>query len=269
MIFAAGLGTRLKPLTDNLPKALAPVAGHTLLYYVLMRLRAAGSESFVINVHHFADKVISYIRETPELAEMDIDFSDERDLLRDTGGGIRYAEPLLASSPGGRFLVHNVDIVSDLDMHWLESQVRPGALSTVVVSDRLTQRYFLFDSTGRLVGWTNLATGAVKSPYRNLDVSKCHKAAFSGVHVVSTDIFRTFRDIDLHPGDYPLYDAGGKMLAGSQDSLGQCFSVTDYYLRAAAEFPIYKAEPARLTLIDAGKPETLEAAGRFLESCHL
>lgn len=269
MIFAAGLGTRLKPLTDNLPKALAPVAGRTLLCYVLMRLRAAGSESFVINVHHFADKVISYIRETPELAAMDIEFSDERDLLRDTGGGIRYAEPLLASSPCGRFLVHNVDIVSDLDMHWLENQVRPDALSTLVVSGRSTQRYLLFDEDGLLVGWTNVATGAVKSPYPRLDVSKCHKAAFSGIHVVSTDIFRTFRDIDLHPGDYPLYDAGGNVLAGSQNPLGQCFPVMDYYLRAAAHFSIYKAEPASLTLIDAGKPDTLAAAGRFLEACRL
>ena len=266
MIFAAGLGTRLRPLTDNLPKALAPVAGHTLLYYVLTRLQASGSESFVINVHHFADKIISYVRETPELASMDIVFSDERAMLRDTGGGIRFAEPLLDASPGGHFLVHNVDIVSDLDLHWLESQVRLDALSTLVVSGRNTQRYLLFNDDGRLVGWTNVATGAVKSPYRGLDVSKCHKAAFSGIHIISTDVFRTFSDIDLHPGDYPLYDASGNVIEGSQSPLGQCFPVVDYYLRAAASFPIYKAEPAHLTLIDAGKPETLDAAGRFLMS---
>ena len=107
MIFAAGLGTRLKPLTDSIPKALAPVAGHTLLYHVLMRLRDSGIDEFVINVHHFADKVIDYVHGTPELAAMNIKFSDERDLLRNTGGGIRYARPLLG---GDHFLIHNLNI---------------------------------------------------------------------------------------------------------------------------------------------------------------
>lgn len=88
MIFAAGLGTRLKPLTDNLPKALAPVAGHTLLYYVLMRLRAEGCDEFVINIHHFADKIREYVAADSELSRLNIRFSDESDLLRDTGGGI-------------------------------------------------------------------------------------------------------------------------------------------------------------------------------------
>ena len=131
MIFAAGLGTRLKPLTDNLPKALAPVAGHTLLYYVLMRLRAAGSDEFVINIHHFADKIREYVAADSELSRLDIRYSDETDLLRDTGGGIRYAESLLRSAEG-RFLVHNVDIISDLQLDWFLSQARPGALATLL-----------------------------------------------------------------------------------------------------------------------------------------
>ena len=139
MIFAAGLGTRLKPLTDSIPKALAPVAGHTLLYHVLMRLRDSGIDEFVINVHHFADKVIDYVHSTPELAAMNIKFSDERDLLRNTGGGIRYARPLL---DGDHFLIHNVDIISDLDIDWFESEIRPDAMSTLLVSQRKTQRYF-------------------------------------------------------------------------------------------------------------------------------
>lgn len=269
LVFAAGLGTRLKPLTDNLPKALAPVAGHTLLYHVLMRLKAAGVDSFVVNIHHFADKIIDYVRTVPELASMDIRFSDERELLRDTGGGIRFAEPLLADSPEGHFLVHNVDIISDLDLEWLEEQVRPDALSTLVVSRRKTQRYLLFDGSGRLSGWTNIATGAVKTPFRNLDVSGCSMAAFSGIHVVSTEIFRTFGDIDRNPRAYPLYDAAGNVVENSQSSLGQCFPVMDYYLRAAAACPIYKVEPAHLTLIDAGKPETLKEADAFLRGVTL
>mgnify|MGYP002707895815 CR=1 FL=1 len=213
MIFAAGLGTRLKPLTDNLPKALAPVAGHTLLYYVLMRLRAAGSDEFVINIHHFADKIREYVAADPELSRLDIRYSDETDLLRDTGGGIRYAESLLRSAEG-RFLVHNVDIISDLQLDWFRSQTRPGALATLLLSERVTKRYFLCDGDNRIVGWTNVATGEVKTPFPGLDVSRCHKAAFAGVHLVSDAIFDVFRDIDSSPSDYPLYDAGCFLLAG-------------------------------------------------------
>ena len=115
---------------------------------------------FVVNIHHFADKIISYVHDTPELAALDIKFSDERDLLRDTGGGIRYAEPLLGNGP---FLVHNVDIISDLDLRWFMQQVRPDAVSTLLTSWRQTQRYLLSDDSGRLVGWTNVATGEVKT----------------------------------------------------------------------------------------------------------
>lgn len=261
MIFAAGLGTRLKPLTDNLPKALAPVAGHTLLYHVLMRLHAAGIGSFVINVHHFADKVEAYVRDNAELAALDIRFSDERELLRDTGGGIRHAEALL---DGGPFLIHNVDIVSDLDLGWFMSGVRPDAVSTLLVSRRQTQRYLLFSEDGRLCGWTNVATGEVKTPFRGLDVSACRMAAFAGIHLMSPEVFASFRDIDGHPSDFPLYDASGSVIEGSEKPLGESFPIMDYYLRAAAAYPIYMAEPARLTLIDAGKPATLDEAGRFL-----
>lgn len=261
MIFAAGLGTRLKPLTDSIPKALAPVAGHTLLYHVLMRLRDSGIDEFVINVHHFADKVIDYVHGTPELAAMNIKFSDERDLLRNTGGGIRYARPLL---DGDHFLIHNVDIISDLDIGWFESEIRPDAMSTLLVSQRKTQRYFLFDENMRLQGWTNLATGAVKTPFRNLDPSRCHMGAFAGIHLPSHTIFEAFDAIDAAPADYPLYDETGTIIPGSQDVLGQCFSVVDFYLRAAAKYPIYGKEPSHLTLIDAGKPETLSQAETFL-----
>lgn len=261
LVFAAGLGTRLKPLTDNLPKALAPVAGHTLLYHVITRLHDAGVSEFVVNIHHFADKIISYVHDTPELAALDIKFSDERDLLRDTGGGIRYAEPLLGNEP---FLVHNVDIISDLDLRWFMQQVRPDAVSTLLTSWRQTQRYLLSDDSGRLVGWTNVATGEVKTPFRGLDPSQFHKTAFAGIHAVSPKVFATFNDIDRNPADFPLYDACGNVLAGSQTVLGQCFPVMDYYLRAAAAYPIYMVEPAHLTLIDAGKPATLEQAGKFL-----
>ena len=125
MVFAAGLGTRLKPITDTMPKALVPVGGKPLLYHVVTKLKAAGFDDIVINVHHFADSIIDYVHGQDDFG-IKVSFSEERDLLRETGGGIRHARPLLE---GGSFLVHNVDILSDLDLEWFLSQARPGALS--------------------------------------------------------------------------------------------------------------------------------------------
>ena len=121
MIFAAGLGTRLKPITDTLPKALVPIDGKPLLFRVVSKLKAAGISEFVINVHHFPDSIIGYTHEQNDFG-VDVRFSDERDFLRETGGGIKFARPLLE---GGQFLVHNVDILSDLDVNWFISQARP------------------------------------------------------------------------------------------------------------------------------------------------
>ena len=265
LIFAAGLGTRLKPLTDNLPKALAPLAGHTLLYHVMMRLASSGVDEFVINVHHFADKIVKYVRETPELSRMNVQFSDESDLLRDTGGGIQFAESLLSSGEG-RFLIHNVDIISDLDIKWFENQVRADAVSTLLASSRQTQRYLLCDGSMRLVGWTNVATGAVKTPFRDLDVEACRKVAFAGVHCASESIFDMFREMNSAPELFPLYDASGNIVEGSQSVLGQCFPIMECYLRTARQFPIYITVPAHLTIIDAGKPESLADAESYLRS---
>ena len=146
LVFAAGLGTRLRPLTDTMPKAMVPVAGKPLLGHVLDRLVSSlacrGADRLteaVVNVHHFPDQIISY------LASRDwgvpVRVSDERDFLRDTGGGLLYAEPLLH---GARVLIHNVDILSNLDFRWLLAMAPVDALSTLVVSERPTQRYFLF-----------------------------------------------------------------------------------------------------------------------------
>ena len=167
-------------------------------------------------------------------------------------------------SAEGRFLIHNVDIISDLQLDWFLSQARPGALATLLLSERVTKRYFLCDGDNRIVGWTNVATGEVKTPFPSLDVSHCHKAAFAGVHLVTDAIFDVFRDIDASPSDYPLYDAAGNRIAQSEKPLDQCFSIVDAYLRAAARHPIYAAIPSHLTLIDAGKRETLAEADRYL-----
>ncbi len=240
MIFAAGLGTRLRPVTDTLPKALVPIDGKPLLYRVVSKLKAAGITDFVINVHHFPDSIIGYTHEQNDFG-VNVRFSDERDFLRETGGGIRFARPLLE---GGPFLVHNVDILSDLDVNWFISQTRSDALSNILVSDRRTQRYFLFDDGMRLVGWTNLATGEVRSPYGDIDPARFRKYAFAGIHCISDRIFKVF----------------------DEDGWGDRFSITDFYVQECQRHPIYGIVPKELKLIDVGKFETLSEAEEFVRN---
>ena len=251
MIFAAGLGTRLKPITDSMPKALVPVCGQPLLYHVITKLVAAGYDDLVVNVHHFPDQIIHYLHSHDFGAKIAV--SDERDFLRETGGGIKFARPLLDfSTPPAAplemttepFLVHNVDIVSNLDLKWLRELHREDALATVVVSERKTQRYLLFDDDGRLKGWTNIATGEVRSPYPDIDPDRCHKLAFAGIHLISPAIFDAF----------------------DRYGFGDRFSIMDFYLRACADYPIYAAVPPSFRMVDVGKKETLSEAERVCES---
>ena len=240
LVFAAGLGTRLKPITDTMPKALVPVGGKPLLYHVVMKLKDAGFDDIVINVHHFADSIIEYVHSQDDFG-IKVSFSDETDLLRETGGGIRHARPFLE---GGRFLVHNVDILSDLDIAWFMSQARSGALSNILVSERETQRYLLFDDDMRMVGWTNVATGEVRSPYKGLDPAKFRRFAFDGVHLVSDRIFTIFDD----------------------DGWGERFSIMDFYIRECAGHEIHGIVPEKLRMMDIGKAGTLRDAERFISS---
>ena len=251
MIFAAGLGTRLKPITDTMPKALVPVCGQPLLYHVLAKLVGAGYDDIIVNVHHFPDQIIDYLCIHDLGARITI--SDERDFLLETGGGIRHVRPLLdfSTSPvvplemtEEPFLVHNVDIVSNLDLKWLREQHRPEALATVVVSERKTQRYLLFDDDGRLKGWTNVATGEVRSPYPDIDPSKLRKLAFAGIHLISPAIFDAF----------------------DRYGFGDRFSIMDFYIKACADYPVYAAVPPDFRMVDVGKIETLSEAERVCET---
>ncbi|MBR0501147.1 MAG: nucleotidyltransferase family protein [Bacteroidales bacterium] len=200
LIFAAGLGTRLKPLTDTMPKALVPVGGKPLLDRVITKLIAAGYDDIVINVHHFAGMIRDYVASRDNFG-VKVSFSDETDLLRETGGGIRHAEPFLDGPDP--FLVHNVDILSNLDLAWFRRQHREGDLATILVSDRETARYFLFDDDGLLVGWTNILTGEVRSPWPGIDPDKCTRLAFSGIHCISPAIFPLMRPM---PEKFPIVD---------------------------------------------------------------
>lgn len=242
MIFAAGLGTRLKPITDSMPKALVPVEGKALLERVMRKLMDAGADSFVVNVHHFPDQIKDFLAANDNFGAK-VAVSDEQPDVLETGGGILNARNLIreAGDEDG-FLVHNVDILSNLDVRSFVSQVRPKALATLLVSERQTQRYFLFNDEMRLVGWTNIATGEVRSPFPDLDVEKCHKYAFAGVHYISDKVFEVMEDLG-YEGRFPI---------------------VDFYLKAAGTHPIYGVAPAGLKLMDVGKISTLESCRSFL-----
>ena len=239
-IFAAGLGTRLKPLTDTMPKALVPVGGKPLLEILIRKLVASGFTEIVINVHHFADQIIRFVEEHDAFGA-DIRFSDESGKLLETGGGIKKAIPLLLESGVTErpFLVHNVDILSNVDLQDFYRH-GAGAAALLLVSERQTQRYLLFDEENRLVGWTNVKTGEVKSPYKGLDVEACRKYAFAGVHLFSPRLF-------------PYFDAWPDK-----------FSVIDFYLSVCDREPIYAYPSPGLKILDVGKQDALEKAEDFL-----
>lgn len=233
MIFAAGLGTRLKPLTDTMPKALVRVGGQPLLWHVIMKLKAAGYERMVVNVHHFADQIIDYLESNGNFG-IDIRISDERDGLLETGGGIKKALPLF--DPESPILIHNVDILSNLDFNTL-----PTDAPLLVVSPRQTKRYLLFDETLRLQGWTNIETGEVKGVNsEEVKSEKFRRLAFSGIHV-------------FHPSLIPL-------MADWPDR----FPIMDFYLKACGDHLIRGFEVHDLRLLDVGKLDTLEQAEKFI-----
>lgn len=232
MIFAAGLGTRLKPITDTMPKALVPVCGKPLLYHTICKLRSAGYDDIVVNVHHFPEQIRQYLQENDFGVRISI--SDESDQLLETGGGILKARNLLLSDEP--FLVHNVDIVSNLDLAKLA--VLPGDLATLVVSARDTRRYLLFDDDMRLVGWTDTSTGEVRSPYPGLNPSSCQKYAFSGIHMISPAVFDAMSSLGF-TGRFPIMD---------------------FYLKACSTYHIRAYLAENLQMVDVGKIDTLPEA---------
>ena len=239
MIFAAGLGTRLRPLTDTMPKALVPVDGVPLLKRVAMRLIEAGAGELVINTHHFAGQIADYVAAECGFG-VPVHLSPEPEQLLETGGGILHARSFLEGD--GPFLVHNVDILSNLDLRLFADRARPDALATLVVSERETSRYFLFDEGMRLVGWTDLRTGEVRSPFPDLDPGRCRKLAFAGIHCTSDRVFQVMDSYGLE----------GR------------FSIIDFYLRAAAEHPIYGYVPDDFRMLDVGKLDSLEIAAALV-----
>lgn len=188
MILAAGLGTRLRPLTNDRPKALVSLGPYTLLEFAMRRLAHFGIRSFVINVHHFGEQIIQFCQQ-PQFEAFNIQISDERQLLLDTGGGILAAKPWLQESDP--FLVYNADILTDLDLLAMrETHLQSGAIATMAVRKRATSRYLRFTEHGRLCGWENRKTGAER--WCGDPVANYTPLAFSGIHWLSPNVFSYF-----------------------------------------------------------------------------
>lgn len=239
LIFAAGLGTRLKPLTDTMPKALVPIDGKPLLEHVILKLKAAGFNQIIINVHHFPDQIIDFLKSKNNF-DLRIEVSDERDKLLDTGGGVKKAKWFF--DDGKPFLVHNVDILSNIDLQSLYQQhLETSPLATLVVSERDTFRYFLFDKEARLKGWINEKTGEVR-PENLTNTELFNKLAFSGIQVLSPEVFKLMDHFSDH------------------------FSIVDFYLRNAAQQQIKAYVPQALKMIDVGKLNVLTEAEQFVRN---
>ena len=242
-IFAAGLGTRLKPLTDTMPKALVPVGGKPLLAHVIEKLKAAGCKKIVINIHHFGEMIIDYVKSQNNFG-VEILFSDERQMLLETGGAIKHAVDLLGDEP---FLIHNVDILSNVDLKALiAAHSEADSAATLLVSKRNSTRALLFSPEGNLTAWTNKTTGEVKSPYENIkiasSVTDLEEFAFSGIHIFSPRLFKYF-------GAYP-----------------EKFSIIDFYLNTCKDEKIKAYTQEGLQLLDVGKLDSLERAEGFVTS---
>jgi NDP-sugar pyrophosphorylase family protein len=243
MILAAGLGTRLRPLTDHRPKALVEIGGRTLLEITLTRLCASGISEVIVNAHHFADMMVDYLRQHKNFG-MRIEISQENALL-DTGGGLKKAAWFFLQNTTGKddpFVLHNVDVISDVDLaRMAEFHAAQGALATLMVQDRKTSRYLLFDERGMLCGRrftdgredemarpaparqapSNPARQAPSNPARQAPPDKAPQAlAFGGIHIISPRLLSLMTEegaFSIIPTYLRLASQGEKIVAFRAD----------------------------------------------------
>jgi NDP-sugar pyrophosphorylase family protein len=236
MIFAAGLGTRLRPLTIDKPKALIELAGKTLLQMAIEKVSSAGYQDIVINIHHLGEQIIKFLELNKNFG-LNISISDEREQLLDTGGGIKKAAYLLSGSEP--FLVYNVDVLSNIDLQALrlyhESR---GGVATLAVRERKASRYLVFDENMALTGWKNIVTGEEKIS-RNSIQQKIY--AFSGIQIIDPSVFSL------------IFESGS-------------FSLISLYLRLAQTQSIFGYIDNSSHWMDLGKPDQLKEAEKYLIS---
>jgi len=238
MILAAGLGTRLRPLTNDRPKALVEVANHTLLEITLGRLQALGIREVIVNVHHFADLVADYLRKNANFG-MRIEISRE-EILLDTGGGLKKAAWFFLENSGNEpFLLHNVDVVSTIDLQRMAQFHRENrALATLAVQDRETSRYLLFDEQNRLCG---RRAGRDGTPEIVRQSSQLQSLAFSGIHIISP----RFLSMMAEEGAFSIITSYLRMAGQGEKILA--FRADDYYWR------------------DLGRPENVSQAAQDVQ----
>ena len=243
MIFAAGLGTRLKPLTDTMPKALVPLAGKPLLQWQVEKLRDAGITDIIVNVHHFPDQIIETIHRNNGWG-CTITISDERDELLDTGGGLKKAlhhtPYTLHHTP---ILACNVDILSNIDLRALIAEYERTGVSQLVVSERETQRYLCFDQNNCLCGWTNITTGEVRPATLSAMLGGFSHLAFSGMQILNPDA-----------------------LVRLQNVQAKKFSLIDFYLDCMNAVPLQAYIPQNYRMMDVGKINQIGEAQHFAEN---
>ena len=236
MIFAAGLGTRLRPLTDNKPKALVEVNGVTLLEIVIQRLKKFGVQDLIVNVHHHAQLVIDFLKSKNNF-DLNIAISDERGMLLETGGGLQKAAHFFED--GKPFIVHNVDILSNIDLgKMMDAHLKSGAIVTLSTRHRATSRYLLFNKKNVLYGWMNVRSGEMILSKKKK--GKLSLRAFSGIHIIDPKLFDMMKN------------RKGK------------FSIIDVYLEVAAKNKIIAYSHDEDVWLDVGKLESLEEAKKIV-----
>ena len=237
LLLSAGLGTRLKPFTEKHPKALAPVNGISLLEYNIRNLQRFGIYNIVVNVHHFADQIISLLKEQNGFGSQ-IEISDESDAVLETGGGLKKAARFLQEED---FLVMNVDILSDFNFSDLLQQHKAQKpLATLAVQERVSSRYFLFNNNMELKGWENVQTGEQKIP-NQMARNELKPLAFSGIQIFNNSIFEKM-------------NMQGK------------FSLVDVYLQLCSTEKIQAWNHSGDLLLDVGKPESLVKAATLFNN---
>jgi NDP-sugar pyrophosphorylase family protein len=223
-----------------MPKALVPIHEKPLLGHVMEKLQHYGFNEFVVNIHHFGEQIIDYLQQN--WSQVSVAISDERAALLETGGAVKKAIPLLGNES---FLIHNVDILSNANLAQLTTEhTHKKAAATLLVSNRKSTRYLLFDKDMRLKAWTNTQTGQVKSPYQNIDISALKPYAFGGIHCFSPVLFD---EMSTYPDK---------------------FSIIDFYLDQCLKHPIYGWEQPNLQLLDVGKTNSLELAEAYINQPH-
>lgn len=243
MILAAGLGTRLKPLTDFTPKALIKIDGEPLLKRVITKLKRAGCTRIIINVHHLSGQIIQYLAVNNNFG-LDVRISDESEKLLNTGGGIKKAEPLFNGQEP--IIIHNVDILSNVDLKELYNEhLRTKADVTMLTSVRKTKRYLLIDKNSKLKGRIKIDNDGIESSVPATQVEQFNKVAFAGIHVFSPILFKEMRK-----------------------KWNDAFSIIDFYLACTEQYDIRCCVNENLKLMDAGKIDTIGDAESFLKEIH-